>query len=210
MKFSSYLDKEVLESTICESVVFGSEIFHTALLIKDLSLLKDTFLRSINNQISENDYKKLISPFIFESYTDAFKICVFFENYLKARLLQNGYIIHKIKANPNYSSLSKKQQTQPISLTDLLNHDKESLTEPKEIILNSSLTNCTLSISTMLEFKYNEIIRLPAEILKTVKILTNKRNEIHFLNDWEFIISTSLLNNLEIMLSFVRNQIQSK
>ena len=151
-----------------------------------------------------------MSPFIFESYTDAFKICVFFENYLKARLLQCGYIIHKIKDNESYASLSKKQQKQPISLTDLLTHDKESLNLSKEVILNSSLTNCTLTISTMFKIKYNEIIRLPNDILETVKYITNKRNEIHFLNDWEFTISTSFLNNLEILLSFVNNQIQSK
>ena len=98
MKLSDYLDKSRIEASISESVVFGSEIFHTALLIRELPKLKDAFLRSIDNQISAAEYQKKLSSFIFESYTDAFKINVFFENYLKSRLLQDGYLIHKINA----------------------------------------------------------------------------------------------------------------
>jgi hypothetical protein len=210
MKFSNYLDKSQIETIIGESVVFGSEILHTALLIRELPILQSAFLKSIDNKISAGEFQKTMSPFIFESYTDAFKINVFFENYLKARLLQGGYIIHKIKNSKAYASLSKKQLNEPISLSELLSNDKESLNFSKEVVLDSSLTNITLPISTMFKVKYNEVIKLPNDILETVKYITNKRNEIHFLSDWEFAISTSFLDSLERLLSFVNSQIQIK
>ncbi len=210
MNLAIYLDKKARDKSISESIVFASEIILSSVIIKDLLTFKDAFERSQKGNISPDEYKKIISPFIFESYVDAFKICTYFENYSKAILLMKGYLIHIIRNNYPYSNIYTRQRKEPCPLKDFISHGTSSRNVSPEYLLNEGLRNNTLSPSTMFQPSYRKVIGLPDEIFETVKYLTDKRNEVHFLNDWQIIFSMSFLRSLESIISFVRKQITIK
>jgi len=207
MNIAIYLDNKVRDTSISESIIFGSEIVLSALIIKELPILKDAFEKSQKGNISVNEYRKIIRPFIFESYVDAFKICTYFENYSKAILLMKGYLIHIIKNSNSYSKLCKRQRKEPCPLKDFITHETSSKNLSPENLLMDGLTNKTLSPSTLFQSNYKNEIGLPDEIFKTVKYLTDQRNEVHFLNDWQIVFSTAFIHSLESIISFIKKQI---
>ena len=208
MNIAIYLDKKARDISISESIVFGSEIILSAIMIKELPILIDAFERSKTHSISSSEYKKAISPFIFESYVDAFKICTYFENYSKAILLMKGYLIHVLMKNSPYYDLYKKQHKEPLPLEDLLTYGISAQSLSPEHNLKEGLANNTISPKMMFQPDYKKVIGLPENIFKTVKYLTEKRNELHFLNDWQVVFSTSFIQSLGEITSFVKKQIK--
>ncbi len=210
MNIAIYLDRKARDTSISESIIFASEIVLSSLIIKELPILKDAFEKSTKGNMPPDEYKKIISPFIFESYIDAFKICTYFENYSKAILLMKGYLIHTIKNTLPYSELKIRQRKKPCPVKDFITFGASFRNLSPEYLLNEGLTNNTLSPSLMYQINYKKVIGLPDEIFKTVEYLTNKRNELHFLSDWQIVLSTSFLNSLEIIKTFVKKQFYIK
>ena len=207
MNIAIYLDKKARDTSISESIIFASANVSSSLIIKELPILKYAIEKKTKGIISPGEYKKIISPFIFESYIDAFKICTYFENYSKAILLMKGYLIHIIKNTPPYSQLKIRQRKEPYPVKDFITPGASFRNLSPEYLLNEGLLNNTLSPSLMYQINYKKVIGLPDEIFNTVEYLTNKRNELHFLNDWQIVFSTSFLKSLEIIKTFVLKQI---
>jgi hypothetical protein len=90
----------------------------------------------------------------------------------------------------------------------LLDLNFPSNNQTNETFLNNSFITQTIAISSLLEFNYCKIIGLPDDIKNTVIEINTKRNNIHFLTEWEFRLSESYIQKLENLKSFVDNRIK--
>ncbi len=202
--FHWYGSLESMSVTASNMIVFGAENLKRASVIQHLDLLKQAVRDREAGQISAMDFNHIIHPFIFEKYTDLVKICLFFENYMKAQLIGNGFLIHKINKVNGCESIASKQQKTPISTKEL--HDTLPFDIDKEnnFIYHEALSNQTLPINLFLnKEKYIELIQLPENIRRFLLALSEKRNELHFISVLEFEMSLSYLNDLDLINHFV-------
>ena len=107
------------------------------------------------------------------------RIIVCFQNYMFAKLLVEGYLVHKIDSNI-FRSLAKKQQSKPAKITDFAGHSSYEMNSKEYIILRGLKKDETLNFSTLLKEKYQEIIKLPQIIQATLKDYNRVRNFQHF------------------------------
>lgn len=131
-----------------------------------------------------------------------------FENYNKAVLIKNGYLVHKIKKNGLHKELFKMQDNvQPVKIADFKKvcgfklenrHSKYSLDG-----LQKNLQ--TINYSETLSEKFQEIIGIDATLVSRLKEIYEYRNKLHFYTDfkgafqvdlhidkWRFIKDTSI------------------
>ena len=145
-----------------------------------------------------NLLQSIESPFL-----DAVRIVICFENYFKAILLLEDYVIHRMDLNvcrekfPQFVTGKQKQLLQrstPIMLQDIKqaeNHDKAWSVKPIQ-----SLTPQTIEISTLLgqpKFRavYSKGEEIDDKLFPLLQELNRTRNSLHFLNV-EYIASGGL------------------
>ena len=96
-------------------LTFGCEQFASTTLFKNIHTLKQV--------CAELDLKleldfNLVKEFAFNNLTDSIKIAICFENFIKALLLANGFIIHKLDKTI-FPALYKEQFTCPITFSEI-------------------------------------------------------------------------------------------
>lgn len=161
-------------------------------------------------QADKNEDKKDVywNASYYEKLTDYIKISLAFENYNKAVLIKNGYLVHKIKKNGLHKELFKMQDNvQPVKIADFKKvcgfklenrHSKYSLDG-----LQKNLQ--TINYSETLSEKFQEIIGIDATLVSRLKEIYEYRNKLHFYTDfkgafqvdlhidkWRFIKDTSI------------------
>ena len=109
------------------------------------------------------------------------RIIVCFQNYMFAKLLIEGYLVHKIKRDILFKSLAEEQQSKakPIKITDFAGHSSYE-TNSKGYSILKGLKNETLNFSTLLKGEYQKIIELPQIVQATLKDYNSVRNFQHF------------------------------
>ena len=184
--FHWYGSLQSMSETASNMIAFGAENLKRASVIKHLDLLKQVIKDRELAMISKEDFNEIIHPFIFEKFTDLVKICLFFENYMKAQLIGNGFLIHKINKIKGCEAITLKQQKEPISTRDL--HDVLPFkVDTADYIYHQALSNQTLTIGLLLtREEYQKVINLTEHFRKMVKELSEKRNELHFTSVLEF------------------------
>lgn len=154
------------------------------------------------------------SPFL-----DAVRIVICFENYFKAMLLLENYVIHQMDSTvcserfPQFvKGKQLLQKSTPILLQDIKQaekHNKVWSVEPLE-----SLTFRTIEISTLLgKPKYRAIYSKGKEsddkLFPLLKELNRTRNSLHFLNV-EYIASGGLgMDNFVFLRDYVLKHIDA-
>lgn len=161
-------------------------------------------------QADKNEDKKDVywNASYYEKLTDYIKISLAFENYSKAVLIKNGYLVHKIKKNDLNKELFKMQDNGlPVKIADFRKvcefkqenlHNKYSLDG-----LQKNLQ--TINYSETLSKKFQEIIGIDAMLVSRLKEINEYRNKLHFFTDfkgafridlhidkWRFIKDTSI------------------
>jgi hypothetical protein len=92
-------------------IAFGIEQYKSSKVIRDLSLLSKILDDYDSKPASSNFGHNEVMPFIFSWLTDTIKIIVFFENYMKAELLVNDYLVHRINnVDEKYKDIIKEQK----------------------------------------------------------------------------------------------------
>jgi hypothetical protein len=117
-----------------------------------------------------------------ERLIDRVKISIAFETYNKAVLLENGYLIHRIKKDLENKELFDKQENgYPIKLTDFLEVSSVVTSKFEKKTYLSGLRNNfdTIAYSVTLNPKYQEIIKIDAELCGRLIKINKERNKLH-------------------------------
>ncbi|CAH0265793.1 MULTISPECIES: hypothetical protein [unclassified Pedobacter] len=204
--FQWYASPETMQETYNTMIIFGAEHFKSALVIQKLEALKQLIKDRKEGNVPDQVFHDYIGQFFFEKLTDAFKICLFFENYMKAVLLINGFLIHKLNKGKGYDSLANQQGKKPIKVHELHLLKAFDIDQAAGTIHHDGLSTQTLMMGTMLDKKnYSCVILLPESINNFLRKLVEKRNELHFITEWSFEMSESYLNQLDAANNFVDN-----
>lgn len=158
-------------------------------------ILKDTILIARNQQLSKecalrvneirNDYNDLTEAPLLDKYTknyllDYVKIALALELHLKARLVEQGYIVHYINNSGKLKLLYKKQKSEPITITEFLDIAPYMYDETKMINLLPGLKDSSLEFSHILNQKnYLEKLKIDSEYINIIDDVRKIRNTIH-------------------------------
>jgi|JI10StandDraft_1071094.scaffolds.fasta_scaffold137532_2 hypothetical protein len=195
---TTYQDKTHLNFLAASLFVFGMERFKAAKIIEGLPQLEATYRHYKSGIISLQTAAKTFTPFMWDWLIDEIRICLFFENYMKGELLYQGYVIHQFKDSTNDKSsrigqLIKIQQKQPISTSELLTQEVKA----------DELHRKTINMELMLRTSYQELIRLPSDVLIIVKRMNENRNKLHFASEATGQLGEADIRDLKLLDAFV-------
>ncbi len=206
--FECYLEINRSKLIAVNLMTFGARHFKTSTII--LKLLEiENYYKSEEKTISE--FVQKFSEVLFDSSIDDIRIGICFENYFKAKLLLNGFLVHKI--NPDkLKPLANEQKIRPIEVKEIITQ----LNYPDNFnLLKQVLKETTLDYSTFLSKKeYLKYFNIDNDIITFLDKLRIKRNKLHLLIYERFDISLNLiekykrLNNIvDADIAFLQNTI---
>lgn len=183
-------------------VYFSAERFKEANIIKRLSELEGIQRHIAQKIIGWDTARKRIMPFLMDWLIDEIRICLFFENFMKAELLDKGFVIHYIhdpsqRKGSNAARLRKEQKERPIPTTRLVT----------EGMTNAELQPKTLTMDLMFRPKYQAVIGIPTDVLAVVRRINESRNKLHFTSEVGGELSSKLVNDLKLLDAFVDLQL---
>lgn len=163
--------------------------------LKDLEELKELIVDDgkTTTVMTEDKIMKL-RKFIFDGLIDSIRISICFENLIKAILLCNEYLVHVVDRNKN-KDLHFSQKSTPIKLGMYIKDypPLKDTTTNTDIIPN--ITKNTLSFNDITGPAYQDVVKIPSEILEIVKPLYKKRNQIHFYHQESFEYSSEIIED---------------
>lgn len=160
-----------------------------------------------------------VEGFVKNALMDDIKISICFENFIKAFLLANYYVVHEIDRNI-LPELWKTQKECPLIFTDILKD--VPWTENNKIDCQDSqlknqirgIKSKTLSYSLILSgTRYQELHKIDPEIIDLLKIINDKRNELHLQSALQFQITNSSYSNFCKLNKYLEkniNQLQNE
>jgi hypothetical protein len=165
--------------------------------LKDLDELKELIVKDgeTSREMNEEKIEKL-KKFIFDGLIDSIRISICFENFIKAILLSNGYIVHIIDRNKDKDFHNSQKET-PIKINDYLKKYPFQIDPATGKHFIPNVTKNTLSFSIISGKGYQEIVKIPDSILDFVKQLYGKRNSIHFYNVETFSYGATTIKDFE-------------
>lgn len=177
---------------------YGWMQFMRARLVEEVELLK-----SINAQGKRPEHEKAIKELVMDGVVDAVRICICFENFMKAKLLADGFIIHELDQNAEeLKELARKQRKEPISLRNIEEVCGGWQRTPDGSGCLKGVRRQTLKLSCMLKPDYQKQIRLPLDVARSVDKFAAKRNELHLYLSDGLSTSTEAIASLEGMIAF--------
>lgn len=198
----AYQDREHLTVIAINLINFGGEAFKGARIIRDFAILEEYQRSRRAGSISELEFALAGMPFVMDYLVDQVRFCIYFENYMKARLLLKQVIIHRIKdstaptqpkghRNATIAEQFDKQiQKAPIDAQGLAQHG-----------MTNEIQHETIALDTMLKSKYQAAIGLPEEVRSIVKAMNKQRNKLHLRTGIHF--TTEVLDEIRRLNAFV-------
>lgn len=203
-----YVHKLNMKIYALKMITFGYATFARAKHIQDLSKFSKLVnkLDDIRSLTQEN--KSQLFEFNINTLIDWIRVSICFENYMKAILLQKGYLIHQInKEIPELENLAKSQKKRPIPVSEFqeinLILDKKVSRER----LKEGLKLQTIQFNLLLKTKYQNKIQLPAGIHKIITEINKKRNNLHFYHEAENSYSKKKIEDLVLLKKYVEEDI---
>jgi len=187
--FEAYQDDFVKDFFSLSLVFFAYVNFAKITRIRKFDILS-SFVRSAEykNPEKSNVFIKENPDFATNALLDNILISISFENYFKAKLLQNGFLIHEILNNKN-KELFKEQKKQPVDFKLLNFERKDKCSELRETTLNYDLL--------LHNKEYYKYYNLDSSILKFLEEVNKRRNNLHFYMSETFKFSNTEINNIE-------------
>lgn len=180
-----------------------------ALVIKNINnLLKLSKKRDQFRSKGIGDKADSLNSKIFNSvdtYIDDLTIVAAYENYLKAKLLILGYVIHKIEPiDDGFKILARKQKKSPVEIKFIPQPEKRPRAGTKHTEeIFTALKRQTIDISTVIgSKKYRDILNLPDDIVKILKGIIKERNKVHYWVVHSTNLSTSRFENIKILADY--------
>ncbi len=180
----AYYSKEYAERIL-------DELFYNAYrTIKSVYLFQnfEEYLIQLKSDRNEGKQQEYWNASYYEKLTDYIKISIAFENFNKAILIENGYLVHKLKKTTNTKELYKRQiNGQPIRIEELKSNCCFIKDSPISKYYLDGLQKGfpTISYSETLNENYQSIISLDSELLYRLKEINGLRNKLHFFTDFK-------------------------
>ena len=202
--FSPYWNSINANRTAFGLLHFGYGQFHRAHRVKHLEALK---------VLSKSAPPAVLPDALIEmgldGVVDATRICICFENYMKAVLLTQGFLIHTIDSNPtSHKVLARQQRKRPILLSEVVAitgwHAEKAMPGIAHL---PYVQRTTISMSALLSPAYQDVIRLPEEIKEFVTEQNERRNQLHFYDEDGVEASGRIVNRIQRTIEFVNEEI---
>ncbi|WP_299778708.1 hypothetical protein [uncultured Formosa sp.] len=193
--FDAYKNKEIKNFFAVSLITFAYRNFFKAKQIEKLDLTRQFF----NSKDYDDNEKKIAfikqnSDIAFNALLDYIIISLTFENYMKAKLLLNEFVIHEVNKTKN-EQLFKAQKKRPIEIIELNSNEEKNFTELKET---------TLNYSTLLNNKnYIKYFNIDDNSIKYLQSLNRKRNELHLYMSEKIEFGNSIFDNLNRLKKIV-------
>mgnify|MGYP001347521829 CR=1 FL=1 len=200
-----YMHKSNKQSYAMAMIAFGCEVFKSAKHVEDLPLLKSFFMNQNEKTGLSQEAITETPKFILETLIDWVKIIICFENFMKASLLINDYVIHNIDKNDKILKCFQDQRNHPLKLQDFLLRYNFSYCITDKTLMLEGITPQTLTMSSLLSKKYQKIINLPESIYKTLMRLNNERNNLHFYHEARNSYGKKYFEEMDELVDFVDN-----
>ena len=178
-------------------VSFGLEQIRPAQILRNLQLIQTAVKNNAGEQPFDESIDKRITDLAYEQLIDDIRICIFFENCMKAILLFNGVIIHRFQASTANKSqvkqLSDAQKKQPLSVECIALNN----------IGDDWFHRNTIGMDLLLSTGYQVNIKLPPELLTVVKKINARRNGLHFHSMLQIEVSDEVVREYEAIKAYV-------
>lgn len=190
IKWTEYYSDKGLCRVVARTIVnFNLNYFYEAYIIKHIDEFRQLGLDIFEGKLTSEEIENRALPFVENELLDSIRICLFFENVMKARLLLQGKIIHVLKDTPKTRTLLKEQKKRAIDGKDLSIHG----------ITEDDISDKTVAMKTMLD-RYNDVINLGPDLHKVVSRLNESRNKLHLSASQDMGVGTKYTGEYELLL----------
>lgn len=187
-------------------LTFGYENFASAIHVDRIDEL-EAFVNHPDFKKPEF-FIKNVQQFAFDNLLDAIKICICFENYMKAKLLLNEFVVHEIKETTEYKTLKHNQKKRPIETFEIKKIETWKKIDGEESYYLPGLTKKTIQFNIMLnKEKYQKVIGLSPEIRKIISKINDQRNSLHFLTGEMGSYGKERVNEIKQIIDFVETEL---
>ena len=198
-----YYDEKQAQQFATSLLRFGYMNFLTAKVIRDFDKLGG--LGNINN--FQQNYNEIFL-FTLESLSDATKIVGCFDNYMKAILLSEGFLVNLIEGE-GYEALAEAQQSRPVHLSEMRAIQDFEGDDASGYRL-AGIISATLDFETLLELQYQELLQIPFNIVSALRGLYQKKQEQPFYHYIELALSKQAIEDFAAMKTFVEEKMASE
>jgi hypothetical protein len=185
-------------------LLFGFELFKGTYVYENIEELY-VKLDKLYSDSNIHPQELSITNFALNHMSDAISICTCFENYFKYKLLKGGYIIHQIGKHKVYDDLCLTKPLKIIKIKNLNGNNKSTNNIFK-------MRNHTHSLSFILDAdnEFNEIFKLPQQLIEYLKELNDYRNMLHFFSTITANYSLDRIAIIKQMDSILQTTLQTE
>lgn len=190
-------------------------LFFSYKIFKDAYFVKNFKTRDMFNNLNREKFRSPVfqgelTLLVENEVIDYIRVIICFENYMKAILLLNGYIVHKIKNNnkdSKFHSISKKLLKEPVRISELIKIENYKIIPGTDDIELRGLELQTISFKTLMNEKYQEIIRLNHDVADIILNINKERNKLHLKYSHASSSFSSKFDDYEILIDFVNKKL---
>ena len=185
-----YLNDEKRLEVAWELLSYAQRLYHRVYVFRNF----EAFAKSFHQDPKPEVYWEGLSG---EKQIDLIKMSTAFENYNKAVLLAQGYIVHQIGKGRN-RLLADKQSEEPILISEFMEANGFIKNEHStELYLDGLAKDFrTISFGRTLKTRYQEVVGLNAKFVNYLAGINRERNRLHFYKNYPgaFRVETYLEN----------------
>ncbi|MBL0140161.1 MAG: hypothetical protein IPP86_16820 [Bacteroidetes bacterium] len=199
-----YFDLRNAKGIAMNLLMFGYRQFADTYLYKNKDQLK-IISEHINTKPPKIDE---ISGFALNNLIDSVKIHICIENFLKAILLANGIVIHKLDKNI-FNDLSTKQKNEPVFRDEVVRiskweeNSKIKLPLPNQRLQILGIQEYSLGTNILMKPGYLSALNFSAETAALFEPYLEYRDNLHYYMDESITLTKSTFSNFERMIDFV-------
>ena len=164
------------------------------------------------SNLSSPPNETLMLPFALNNLIDSIKIHICIENFLKAILIANGFVVHLLSKDV-FPILHTKQKNEPIlieEVTRIAQWEENSKIKLNDANLRKQIkgiSDYTLGISVLLSLGYMNKLGLKQSTIDLFKPYLKYRNNLHYYMDETFIIENSSYQKILSIIFFVNENV---
>lgn len=170
---------------------FGWVEVQRATIFKRLTEVEEVY-RKYDPSYMGDDKRQLLMHVMADHLVDDFRTIVFYENWMKARLLLEGVCIHDF-TGVRSKELNKYLKT-PWAGTNIIVAG----------ITDAEIGKTTLSMKRLLSKPYQVVIKMPADVHAIVDKINRRRNGLHFYTHNQLAMGPSVVAEYRILFDHIQ------
>lgn len=155
---------------------------------------------------------ELASKFALEKLIDSVRITICFENFMKALLLLNGYVIHRLKRK-EFKSISDKQYQEPVLRSEVLKGRKwetnsDIKTDHENLKLQiKGILKTTIGMKELKQPMYQSVFKIDKKIMEICEPYFEYRNNVHLHLSGDLSFNNSTLEDIQLLVKFINDHL---